>query len=361
MAHLLDLPAELRQYIILLSFTREIPVLERVPKYMFGLLWICRLLRADVIQTWRTWCPTYILRSTIDILMLHRCNQTPRVLSFQIFSSVSISNLHSATLYEMTGRLGAALGQWTRRVAQLPKYGIKSLVVDLTAVPQWVLEKRPDWVPSLIADRRSARSFLAAHQEGVVQLVERLNDHFNTRRKGNLPPVPIAIGGQFGWRSEPVINSILEEATQKLPPETSISFVGSYHKDSDLPVGLSLQRISDVWGVGGTRRWGQRSRRNDMADFSVLGFVRWSSQCKTYYHENAVKDQAGTLQDLERVLMFAITQKRPEPQLADYDFDPAPPLRRKLIHNLCEVLEITTVSLGKDPDRFVKLVARTPT
>ncbi|RYP67546.1 hypothetical protein DL771_007196 [Monosporascus sp. 5C6A] len=220
----------------------------------------------------------------------------------------------------------------------------------------WVLEKRPDWVTSLVTDRRSARIFLGEHHDEIVRLLQLLNQIYNAghAERLGLPLVAIDLSGRLGWHSRRCIDSIMAEARRRDEIRHKPHFVGTYVRESDNPEGLSLQRASERWGIkqGDWRtRWTPIPKANSEINYSALNPMVWSSDSKTCFYRNAVLNESGTLEDLRKLLEYA-TERRHTSTGGYLAFDPAPNVRRRLIHSLCRDLGLDSTSIGEGVERY---------
>lgn len=362
----LELPTELRQQIISETLPSEYCPTVPCPAHIISLLLACRQLHLDTLRMVEAWSPKVIIRDPealdkLSRLYTQRRKFKLRTLTLQIFAMANIDDLKR---WVGTYRCHALLESWSKCVGHLPgRGGVSEVIIDLTLVPQWVLQKRTDWVYPLIADRRVAVLFLAEHRPDVETLLRRLDTRYNNDRghveQHDLPLVAISMGGWLGWRSKPSIKTIVANAQQNTAMRWKPQFVGIYIHESDVPTAYSLLKISQDWGVKlaharPTMAFSLAGTVRPEVDFSDLNPVKWSTQSKTEFYQSTIEDAPGTLADLKRLLAFALENQR-EPSGRDLDFESGASDRRRLIHLLCVDLRLHSMSADDDVGRYVRV------
>lgn len=363
MAWFLEIPTEIRQQIIYGTFPSEFCPTVPCPAHMLGLLLACRQLHLDTSRVMEAcWSPKVTIRDPDATATISRLKTRPkfkvRSLTLQVFALIGIDNLKSWVGGD------PQMESWSRCVSHLPRRGVREVIVDLTLAPQWVLQKRPDWVNTLITDRRVGVLFLADQEHGIVTLLDRLDARYNRGHAGrhNPPLVTISMGGWMGWRSIPSMERMITTTQQNTEMRCKPQFTGTYIMESDVPTPHSLLKVSRDWGVRDASTflaWTSVAIpvNRAEADFSALNPVSWSSQTKSAFYKMTLQDAPGTLGDLKMLLAFAFEnqQRAPSPSDRYLDFHSAASERRRLIHDLCRDLKLKSESAGEGDERYVRV------
>lgn len=362
--YLLNLPAELRLVIVSLALPTELCLHGPCPAHVRGLLLACKTLHRDSSVAILKWSPLCLIRKPYSITRpldpKTRYRLKLDTLSLQIFSNVDLKDLKRPTFYIGVGRSHRLFESWSRCITQSLIRGVRKIIIDLTPVPQWILEKRPDWVVPLLNDRRVGPLFLSLQEQDVIGLIRLLNVVYNriyTPYYGP-PYVAIEIGGLLGRRSMCCVENIITMACRSPHVLYKPSFVGGY-VSSSIPDTLSLKRISEKFCVRkgeGCTRTNENSHIVEDKTSLYSSRPQWSSKSSTLFYQNAQQDEVGTANDLFELLAFATGRRR---ELTAWEgllkFNPALKHRRMLIHSLCRDLGLGSKSIGEGAERHVRV------
>lgn len=365
MVHFLDCASEIRQNILSYLLPNEIRAIGSSSRTsaVLPLILSCQTLKSDVLQLFSSWSPTFRFDCHRDILEVSTSAEASeiRTLSLRLFAGINLKGevLHG---YGMWYEAAQDMVPWAQSVKDLPNVGVKTVILDLTPVPMWMVTQRPDWVRSIVLDDR-CRLFLSSQEEAAVRLIEKM-----CSRYGN--EVAIQIGGQLSSRggTKRLVQAVIDRA--RTEHMRRVEFKGDWvGGEKENPVHLSLPHISCRWGIATDGRhmsdWSRehnfvlKSRRGDRPakpdlDFEKLGRIDWSKDSTTSYFINARDNERDARETLTRILAFALENKQgsTKPVL---EFPPAAKARRKLTHNIGKDLGLRSESVGDEGEKFVRI------
>lgn len=374
MACLSNLPAELLLKILSLTgiFQTEVCLHEPCPSEVLSMLLVCRRLHVHILQMMESRPPPGVIHDPVAVSrdrLLHSTmfpSVKPETLRLQLFAHVDIEYLVS--IQWGRGHDTSLFSSWQQCVGRLRLGGLSKIIVDVTPAPRWMLQKRPDWMPAHVNDRRIGRLYLLERMDGILSLICWLDDRYNNRvAREAKPRVAIEIGGLLGWRSRRVF---IDRLMSKAKNDDSIlykpHFVGTYVLESEIPEIYSLERRTTAI----IQNLGFHSEAQ--VSLSALGQLpNWSSESESCFYKNALEDGDGVANDLKRLLTFKFNreerQRRCRQQQAlngidmsavdeaeeELMFDPAPNERRRMIHAMSRDLGLDTMSIGNGVQRHV--------
>lgn len=362
MANFLDCPPELRQTILSYLLPNEIRAFGPSSREsaVESVTRSCRALRSDILQLYASWSPTFRFDEPGDIAKVNSSTEAYAIqtISLRLFARTKLKDIThgNGPWYETVEELS----QWIECTKDLPRVGVRTVVLDLTPVPMWMYTHRPDWVRSTILDDR-CRMFLRAQVEAVVELMGKL---FSTYGEG----VSVQIGGQVKRSLRRIVQDIISKT--EAAHLRRVEFTGEWASgERDNPVHLSLPHISCRWGIATeepcANRWsrdatfvrkshrGDRPARPDLA-LEKLGLVTWSKSSITSYYINARDNEREAREILVRLLAFAL-EVRQGSSGAVLELPPAAKEKRKLAVNLAKDLGLKTKSIGDEGGKFVRI------
>ncbi|KIW06767.1 uncharacterized protein PV09_02455 [Verruconis gallopava] len=143
MGQFLELPAEIRQEILLSALPEKITVSPAEVHPMTRLLLICKVVKQDVEEIAKKFSPEYLVvePSHLCCLKSRRPAMSPiECVTLEIFSAATLEAMTGATSSSVSSsEIGDLLYQWNFALgaarSAFPKSGLKQITVDLTPIP----------------------------------------------------------------------------------------------------------------------------------------------------------------------------------------------------------------------------------
>lgn len=366
MTDLLSCPPEIRQHILSYLLPEEVRAFKSVSRTsaLLPVILTCKTLEGDILQLFHKWSPKFRLDRPQDVAEVSESAEASHIqtLVLRLFAETETRRLHEPRSW--VGGLQEMM-PWIERVSVLPKFSVRTVILDLTPAPMWMVRKRPDCMRAMVMDGQ-CKLFFDYMGPAIERLIETIHDEYDGR-------VSIQIGGTVGWNCRQPIFRLIDEAEAR--HRKKIQFVGDWLSgDTQNPVHLSLPLIScrlgipreeDVENIGRARRrqsfrdivkLGDRTE-NPTLDLETLGPVPWSKDSTTLYYANAQDDEEDAQKTLIQILNFAL-EKRHGSTNDSLDFAPATKSKRRLIHRLAEDLDLGSESIGDASQKFVRVSCR---
>lgn len=403
MALLTDLPAELRQQIILL-LPGIVPAEVRLdhhrwPDPVNQLLITCKLLRADAIQVMSTWSFDCLISRSAFIERLPRLIRAIKALGLEnkvqkirllVWSLMEIGHIRDplSPPRKDVDPIEKIVTEWIELLTRLPRGDIKTVIIDATPLPQQMTENRPQVVNANLR-LRSTSLFFMNNRGAVSDIILHLNQHFNpallNEREDEIdaieePPDPepltrLILGGRFGERCKSTIEAILNDSGVSTTPKKSDAsgFVGNFC-DSDIPPNLSLYRLAQKCGIhtstgglgcllrldiSGITLLGdaQTNEIDPDKDFSALSPLAFSASSATAFYVSALEDEEGSRAAVIKLLTFALDSRQSPGVARHLDFLLAPSARQKLVSELCNDLGLAHSTVHAHFRKFVRVTS----
>lgn len=400
MALLTDLPPELRQHIIELipgAMPAEVRLdHHRWPDPVNQLLITCKLLRTDAIQVMSTWSFDCLIARSAFIERLPRLNWAIRVLGLEnkvrkirllFWSLMEIEHIRDplSPLRQDVNPIERIATKWTERLTRLPRGDIKTVIVDATPLPQHMIERRPQLVDANLRLFHTPM-FFWNNRDAVSDIMLHLNQHFNPaslkqedgtdvvdEHPGPGPLTMVMLGGRFDEECRSTIEAILDDSGISITPSmnNASAFVGNFC-DRDIPANLSLHRLAqkcgiqlDTGGLDGLFRLdvsgvtllkdAQTNEVEPGKDFSALSPLVFGASSASAFYLSALDDEKGSQAAVINLLTFAVDSREGPDAARHLDFLPAPPARRKLVHELCHDLGLAHSTIDGRFGKFVRV------
>lgn len=338
-----DLPAELREQIIAFALPKNIDLIKPFPQTLLSLLQTCKQTRSDVDNARQLLSLTVTIPQPSDLPRLASLTKLVRVTTIHLQLYYHSPILKDKNYITRTGDDGI-LDAWIPHIPAIPlPASVHTFLLDLTPAPQWLLEKRPDWLASHLNDRRISIQFMRdCIVPGAVRFLALL-------RTACAPNIEIEVTGQFAQRSLWHLERLMSEAqrtmpTTSLPPlKLTASFIAN-PRDYGAANGLSLFHTAHALGLNQYRKpevW--RTRRLQHGAVANLEVVTWTTMAHSLYHTNALEDEGRARRILVSLLGLAARRASGEAG-GEINFGPTGDNWRKLIHNLCRGLDLCSSS-----------------
>lgn len=400
MALLTDLPAELRQHIIRLipgAMPAEVRLDHRWPDPVDELLVTCKLLRADAIRVMSTWSFDCLISRSAHIERLPHLIRAIRALGLDnkvqrirllIWSLIEIKHIRDpSSSRRLPGYpIERIVTNWIERLPKLPRGDIKTVIVDATPLPQLMIEKRPQLVNANLR-LYFTFMFLSSNQDAVSDIILHLRNHFNptvvkegedeidmAEEQPDLEPLTrLVLGGHFGEQCRSTVEAIMDDSgiSNTAKQTDAGAFVGSFC-DSDMPANLSLHRLAQKCGIeldtGGRHglfrldvsgvkllKGAQTNEVEPDKDFSAMSPWAIGSASASAYYVNALDDEEWSRAVVLKLLTFAVNSRQNPGAASQLDFLPAPPTRRKLVHEVCHDLDLIHITVDGQFGKFVRV------
>lgn len=328
-----NLPAELREHIVAYLLPDRIDLGQPFPPTLLSLLLTSKQSKDDVIAALELLDTTITIPDPTHFPKLARLTTLVRVtaLRLQIYYQSSIVNPKHKDHLLYVGDDGL-LAVWLLKVPSLSiPPSVRTIILDLTPAPHWLLATRPEWVAGHVNDKRVAKLFLRNYViPDAITLLRLLRD-------AAPPTVELHVGGYFAERSRRLLDDLVAQTQTIL----SATFLGHPRNVSvsEKDYGLWLFQTAQSLGV---QQQGEEvaTRPGHSAN---LGCVRWEYTVQGLYHINAMEDEGRTRREFVRLLGLAGRQACGERE-GEVWFEPTEPARRKLIHHLCRSLGLCSTS-----------------
>lgn len=401
MALLTDLPAELRQHIIRLipgAMPAEIRLDDHSwPDPVNQLLVTCKLLRADAIRVMSTWSFDCLISRSAHIERLPHLIRAIKALGLDnkvqrirllIWSLIEIEHIRdpSSPMRQHVDPIEKIVTEWIERLPKLPRGDIKILIVDATPIPQRIIEKRPQLVDANLR-LFFTFMFLSKYQGEVCNIILHLSHHFNPTvvREGeneigtaeeqpDLEPLTrLILGGRFSKQCRSTVEAIMDDSgiSNTAKQTDACAFMGSFC-GSDMPDNLSLHRLAQKCGieldtggrdglfrldVSGVKllKGAQTNEVEPDKDFSALSPWAIGRASASAYYVNALDDEEWSRAVVLKLLTFAVNSRQNPGAASQLDFLPAPPTRRKLVHEVCHDLDLIHITVDGQFGKFVRV------
>jgi hypothetical protein len=340
MPSFLELPAELRQQILLLALPETNRVEPAIPTQFIHLFHINQRLRADMAAVASIWTPIHYISHPTS---LTSC--APRTRGWNC-SRICLDLFYTSFLGRIVNRYnnpGAAysghpelLFDWLNAVPFLPD-DVKEVWLDVTPAP---VDKRephpkwhecgPPWFDLFVHGDAAARRFLGGHVQEIAALVVRLDERYGGRAK-------IRLCGRLSEKSAFFVEGVGREVGREM------EFVGSWISSEDALKAFVSSRFTCAM----VRKQGRCGAHK--MPLAWLAGVDWSRETGNVYTELA--DQGGKffcLHNLEKLGGFCDSE--------DECVALNPPridLQRIFQHRIAEDLGLKTVEAGEGDGRHV--------
>jgi hypothetical protein len=229
MAHLLDLPAELRQQILLLALPGTIKLAATDVSPLVNYLLVCRKIKQDLTQIGIQYAPEYIITEPAHFIYLKHGPAVGRYthLTLQIFAPASLSSLldqqFSAVLINDIEKL---LTRWSKallvRVTPLPKIGLKTVNIDVTAIPGYARDRNRNWIAWLVNDSAVSNKMWNHYEHQVATIIDFIGTWFQITAQQQQPT--LRLSGAISPKSKDRMPTVLR-SMRRLKNEEGINTI----------------------------------------------------------------------------------------------------------------------------------------
>ncbi|CAN8097600.1 unnamed protein product [Discula destructiva] len=207
-----DLPAELREQVVWFSLPEHIDLARpEFPPTILSLLLASKQIKNDVHRALQLLDLTVSITRPSDISKLRRLTKLVQLTTIHLpiyYHSPIMQDKDKITMCGDRGLLDA----WIPHIQDIPlAASVRTVILDLTPAPQWLLEKRPNWLASHLNDKRVAAQFI---RDWVVPCALAL---LPLLRAACAPDIEIQVAGKFGKRSERHLISLMAQAQRVIP------------------------------------------------------------------------------------------------------------------------------------------------
>ncbi|KZM26660.1 uncharacterized protein EKO05_0008760 [Ascochyta rabiei] len=336
MPSLTQLPAEMRQQILLLVLPDTHRVESAVPIQFIQLFHINQRLRLDMVAVAGIWTPIHYISSPCTLTA-----RSPRTRGWNL-NRICLDLFSTSFLGRIVNRYPNAhhpnylhpelIALWNNAVPFLPK-DVEEVWLGVTPAPA---EKRvhhptwqecgPRWIDVFVHNDHASQRFLGGHIQDVAALVKKIDDHYEGC-------VSIKLSGRLSVKSAFFVEAIGQEV------EKDLEFVGRWVSNEEAPgAAVSSQLLCPM---------ARKKRRCGTHLLAWLGNVAWSKEAGDAY--------AGLAdQGFDRMLMEDI---KGIAKLCDGEgmivLLPGNILRRAFQHRVAADLGLKTVEVSEGSDRHV--------
>lgn len=249
-----------------------------------------------------------------------------------------------------------------------------------------MIEKRPQLVDANLKVSFTSM-FLGMKQGAVSDIMLHLKRHFNPvavkegeDETGTVeeyqdldPSTRLILGGRFSEACRSIIEGIMDDTgiSNTTNKSDACAFVGSFC-DSGTPANLSLHRLAQRCGielntaglkglftldVSGVRllEGAQKNEVKPEKDFSALSPLFLGRYSASAYYISASDDEKGSREAVIKLLAFAVDSGQTPGAAVQLDFLPAPPGRRRLVHEICDDLGLAHSTVDSQFGKFVRV------
>jgi hypothetical protein len=346
---LLNLPAELRQKILLLALPDEDRVGAQWPcsASILTLLHICRCLREDMGEVIGVWEPkstvvpypyliTRVGKQTAEIAGKESGPKDNRV-CLQIFQDADPDRIKWTCycVHREKYTHPELIEAWLGVVPQLPSH-ISSILLDVTPAPGWMRRKADYVSEALIHDKRAAKKFLGFHIDDIFRIIVNINRHF----RGN---IQIQLSGTLSMKSQ---GFVAEVVARTAAAGIDVSYSGNWVTEQKAD-GLKMQKAINNIAPKQAMRQARKNQEPFQLDF--LRRTRWSKDSKVLMAQvEAEWGEDVSTGHLRKVAEFVVN-----PSARVLTMEPTGNIRRALTHNLAKDMGLETRSENHGENRFV--------
>jgi hypothetical protein len=354
MSHLLQLPSELRQSILLEALPTHIDVSKETASPFGDILLICKSLREDVLEIIKQHEPIYTVRDPAHLRYVRRLKHVAHV-KLDIFAPSTIPNLreHVFPPWEAP-TLQLLIEKWSGKIARLPKSGLKSVTVDISPVPGYGRERNQEWISFLVNDPKISNKLFNRHNHDIASLVgivgTRLGQADDAKKKEG---VTVIISGSMSRKTGERIPRVLESLERLRSQGFITHFEPHYLDDTDVPrfekmlnplimADLDVEpRFQDEWKL--VKKRVRRALERDKG-------------LRQIFYKNEIKNEEWTIHAIQRLARFAIGQLaehetsaavKTDGEVESITFEFLEPLKRAWVHQVARVLKMDTCSEGE--------------
>lgn len=340
MPSLTDLPAELRQQILLHALPATIQIGTPWPREILSLFLTNKLFHHDMLAALPTWSPLHCIRTPASLpiapqtLRLRTRTLAPRIsrISLALFHDTDTARIESTYYWgdAMHATPASPVAGWSQAVARLPP-GVDEVLLDVTPAPRGVRDKHPLVWKRFVGGRRAGERFLGGLVEQVAALVRGVEERCGDGMRVELT----------GWLS---VRSafFVERLGEVLGRE--VEFLGEWVTGEEARVA----RIADaVRSLAAKKHMWSGKRRGDENPLVWLRDVVWDR--KTGFLFSRLADEGGeaaAVDDLKRIAESRAGQN-------ELVLPPAESLRRAFQHRVAEDLGMKSAGEGEGDDRHV--------